>query len=217
MSNILTNEQREQIKRIFWNYAPEKVWLFEDIPKNYLSNAKIKYAKLMHEHEEIIMLFASSSSGEKGFILSTDAIYTNLVTGRQNTKRSKKIALSDIKSMRVDKKVNVLSRDGMFKAFSRDGMLKTLSGEILSDKLIIQLHSLEEIEILGIMKLSEEEIFDLLMAVWNMLSSEKQIETTETKGLKSETLNTKVNSNCKGCGATIKPNQRFCEYCGSKT
>ena len=189
MSYRLTTGQREKLKRLFLTYTPEKTWIFGDIPEKELNNAKKKYGQSMADHEEIILLHHYSTFGSnRGFILTTEALYTNCF----NQHRPQVFSLTDINSI-TEKKP--------------EGFLQRLDKLFDGDKVVIQLHSGSEFEANVFGNIAESP-YKLLMTVWDELSGKASPQSKASTDSSNQ-------GHCKNCNASNPPTHNYCEYCGS--
>jgi len=213
MYSALTFQQHEQIKKLFWSYAPTKTWMFDEIPARQLASAKKIYGLLNLDHGEIILLHDTTTfgSGKSGYVLSSEALYTNLFIDRPQifsladinyiihieAKRQnflRKLA-SDVVSNIVDDIAGDLV--GSFVGGVVDGVAKSFGDD---EKVVLELQSGQIFEI----EADEYDAIKLLASTWQVLSPE----------MYSDALieNLDFNWKCKGCGANNQT--AFCGHCG---
>ena len=76
MSN-LTEQQREEIIKIFSRSNPDRMFLFDKIPEKRLMNAKKRFGQMIEMNEEVIFLLDESSfrTGRDGMMITPLGIY----------------------------------------------------------------------------------------------------------------------------------------------
>jgi len=215
MYSRLPLQQQEQIKNLFWNYAPKKTWIFSEIPVRQLTSAKKVYGPLNLDHGEVILLHDTTTfgSGKSGYVLTSEAFYTNLFNDRPQVFKLaniKHISHIEAKNQHFLKKLA-----GSFAGSLVDSLVGGVVSDIVCDvvddfaddlgddeKIVLQLHSGQ---IYGTeLEDHDEDALKLLVSTWQVLSPKNY----------SDALNENVTTSwvCEGCGASNE--MAFCSYCG---